>query len=363
MAPLPPPTMAAVDALWCGATNGGVVSTASRRRPPARAATASRGPRGPASRSSRGSTVTSRSASIVLPTPGGPHEEEMVPAGRGELEGQPGLRLPDDVGEVLAAGAARRWPRSRTGSGTSGSRPPLARRSARRRRSGRPRHARGRRGRARASAAFPSGTTTSRTPWRSAASTLGSTPRTGRTDPSRPSSPRCTTVRGRLGGQDPRRHERRDGDRQVEAVPALGIEAGERLTVMRRCGSGTPLLVAARLDPVGRLRAGGVGQPADGEVRQPLGDVRLDVDEGAVEPAQGDRPGAPQAHHDPTPTRAGATAGAAVRAQDPDDVDAHRPRAPQVVLGQPGGGEPSQARGLGGSPPRPARRTRWSGAS
>ena len=113
---------------------------------------------------------------------------------------------------------------------------------------------------------------------------------------------------------------------------------------MRRCGSGTPLLVGARLDPVGRLQAGGVGQPADGEVREPLGDVRLDLHEGALEPGQGDRAGAAQAHPD-TPRTWRSAAGPRCRAQDPDHVDAHR-RRPQVVIGQPGGGEPSQPRGL-----------------
>ena len=58
---------------------------------------------------------------------GRPHEEEVVPAGRGELEGHAGLGLTDDVGEVLAAGAGASPGGSRAGSGTSGSRPPPAR--------------------------------------------------------------------------------------------------------------------------------------------------------------------------------------------------------------------------------------------
>ena len=63
-------------------------------------------------------------------------------------------------------------------------------------------------------------------------------------------------------------------------------------------------------DAVGRLRARGIRHPPDREVRQPLGDVRLDVDDGAVEPGQRHRPGAPEPlGHDPTPTTWRSTAG------------------------------------------------------
>ena len=71
MMPLPPPTMAALVAVWCGPQNGGsLISGLPGGRVPAiewmdvtsRAAAGSRG----------GMMVGMRSASIVLPVPGGP---------------------------------------------------------------------------------------------------------------------------------------------------------------------------------------------------------------------------------------------------------------------------------------------------
>ena len=69
--PLPPPTMAALVAVWCGAQKGGsVTSGRSGRSAPATewiVLTSSA-----AAGSSTGMIVGKRSASIVLPTPGGP---------------------------------------------------------------------------------------------------------------------------------------------------------------------------------------------------------------------------------------------------------------------------------------------------
>ena len=74
ISPDPPPTIAAFDDVWCGAQNGGTVT-----RP-------SPGFSAPATEwidvtsiaavaSSRGRIVGSRSASIVLPAPGGPSSD------------------------------------------------------------------------------------------------------------------------------------------------------------------------------------------------------------------------------------------------------------------------------------------------
>ncbi len=71
MMPLPPPTIAALVAVWCGAQNGGSMISGWRggRRPAtewmeltSRASASSSG----------GKIVGNRSASMVLPTPGGP---------------------------------------------------------------------------------------------------------------------------------------------------------------------------------------------------------------------------------------------------------------------------------------------------
>ena len=72
--PLPPPTMAALVAVWCGAKNGGCFSSeACSGRCPATEWTdvTSRA----ASSSSSGKMVGIRSASIVLPAPGGPSSD------------------------------------------------------------------------------------------------------------------------------------------------------------------------------------------------------------------------------------------------------------------------------------------------
>ena len=76
--PLPPPTMAALLAVWCGAQNGGAVSSGlwSGSTPATEwIEVTSRA----AAMSSRGSTVGIRSASMVLPAPGGPSRHRWCP--------------------------------------------------------------------------------------------------------------------------------------------------------------------------------------------------------------------------------------------------------------------------------------------
>ena len=57
-----------------------------------------------ASSSSGGSSPGSRSASIVLPAPGGPVRKQVVPAGGGHLHRAPAGRLPHDVARGRARG-------------------------------------------------------------------------------------------------------------------------------------------------------------------------------------------------------------------------------------------------------------------
>ena len=74
MMPLPPPTIAALVAVWCGARNGGSVSsgTCAGNVPATEwmAVTSSA-----AAVSSLGKMVGIRSASMVLPAPGGPSRD------------------------------------------------------------------------------------------------------------------------------------------------------------------------------------------------------------------------------------------------------------------------------------------------
>ena len=118
----PPPTIAAADAEWCGARNGGT-----RIRPPPGASTPAtewiRVTSSAASSSSGGRIPGSRRASIVLPVPGGPAKQEVVSAGRGDLERAPGALLAAHVGRGRGP-ACRDEPR-RSGSGSGGSHAPL----------------------------------------------------------------------------------------------------------------------------------------------------------------------------------------------------------------------------------------------
>jgi hypothetical protein len=96
-----------------------------------------------------------------------------------------------------------------------------------------------------ASSAFSAGTITRRCPDLEAASTAGSTPATGRTRPSSPSSPRCTTPAADAASTSPAAARHATAIARSNAEPCLGSDAGERFTVTRRCGSGQPALVAA----------------------------------------------------------------------------------------------------------------------
>ena len=173
-----------------------------------------------------------------LAAPGRPDEVEVVTTRRRDLERATGLVLADDLGEV--------------GFRSHGDR--LGRRLGNRRRM-RPRCSDAYRstsssrvstgwtrtpGTSRASAALASGTTTCRTLRRAAARTRGRTPGTDRTVPSRPSLADVDHVTDHGGRDGLAGHERGDADGEVEAGADLGIEAGDRFTVIRRSGRGGP---------------------------------------------------------------------------------------------------------------------------
>ena len=130
-------------------------------------------------------------------------------------------------------------------------------------------------------------------------------------------------------------------------LPALGIDAGDRLTVSRRLGTDTPEFAAAALIRSGRLLARRVGQAADHELRQPLHQVRLDVDQGTLQPGQRHRPGAPQLHV-ATATRCSSLRRARPGPQHPDHVHPHVDHVAHLpgVLGQPARRQPPQPRRL-----------------
>ena len=196
-----------------------------------------------------------------------------------------------------------------------------------------------------ASAALATGTTTSRHPARAAASTAGSTPRTWRIEPSSPSSPRWTTSRDPVGGHQAEGGEHRDGDGQVEPAAVLGDRGRRQVDRDPVLGERPADAGRGSLDPVGRLGAGRVGQPAEHERRQPAGQVRLDLDHRA-RPAP---PGSPSACAPkvtpPTPCEVPHHGRPSTGRRMPIDVDPD-PAGVLVVGLQPGRREPPQPRGL-----------------
>ena len=84
-----------------------------------------------------------------------------------------------------------------------------------------------------ASSALPCGTTTAVAPARTAATTDGSTPRTGRTRPSRPSSPSSAVPSNAVAGTTSCAVSIDAAMGRSNELPRLGSDAGDRLTVTR----------------------------------------------------------------------------------------------------------------------------------
>ena len=164
---------------------------------------------------SGGSRPRSRSASMLLPLPGGPDHQQIVLARRGDVERALRERLAAHVGEI------ERW----RFVGGAGSRRLDARAAARRRRDAARPHLDGprrrppRRVRAPPPRAFAAGSTTAR-PSRRAASTDGSAPVIGRSSPFSASSPRNSS-RSVAHGAARVRAQHAERDRKVEAAALL----------------------------------------------------------------------------------------------------------------------------------------------
>ena len=160
-----------------------------------------------------------------------PVEQQVVAAGRRDLEGEPGVGHPDQVDQVEVGQPVLAAPGQQRAAGQR--RRPAARRAPRSRAARRPPGASDRTpntdmpGTSAASRACGSGTKIRSIPRADAASAIGSTPGTGRSRPSRVSSP-TSTVRSRdVVRHLPARGQHPDGDGQVEVRPALG-EVGRR---------------------------------------------------------------------------------------------------------------------------------------
>ena len=169
-------------------------------------------------------------------------EQQVVAAGGRDLERLAGERQPPHVGEVdqLVVAECRFEVRSGSAAGGSqsgqGSSPFRHARSSPRVRAARTRTP----PTSSASEALATGTTTAPTPARASASTSARVPGTGRTEPSRPSSPSTATPSSTPAGSASLAPSRPSATASSSPEPDLRTPPGARLTVMRRWGHSRP---------------------------------------------------------------------------------------------------------------------------
>ena len=121
-----------------------------------------------------------------------------------------------------------------------------------------------------ASRMLPTGTTACRMPARAAACTIGSTPRTGRTLPSSPSSPTTTAPSTAPGGTRPSPASTASAMARSKQDPCFGSAAGRRFTVIRRIGHRSPELTIAARTRSRASESAASGSPDSTRVGSPL---------------------------------------------------------------------------------------------
>ena len=121
-----------------------------------------------------------------------------------------------------------------------------------------------------ASAAFCSATMTLPNPSSAALATAGSTPRTGRSWPSRPSSPKNITPAAAALGTLPAAARIPMAMARSNQLPRLGRLAGESPTVIFRCGHSSRLFVIAALIRSRASRSAVSGRPTTITAGNPL---------------------------------------------------------------------------------------------
>ena len=187
-------------------------------------------------------------------------EEQVVCAGRGRGEREPGVGEAAHVDEVegfVGVGVVR--PGSGSGGSGQGSSPFRHSCSSPRLRATRTCTP----GTRLASAAFAAGTITHVAPARARASTSASVPTTGRTEPSRPSSPSTPTPSSTPGGQAAVGARERERDRELEPRSGLAHRCGREVHRDAFHRVGQPGREQRGADPFARLASGGVGEADD----------------------------------------------------------------------------------------------------
>ena len=251
----PPPMMEIVLAEWCGMRMGGDVTSP---WPPSVSPVPERVSVSPAAErmsmtskdvrsSSGGNKPGNRCASIVLPDPGGPTSRRWCPPAAESSRPKRAASCPrTSARSGNGAGWCRDTACGRSGHGADPTRHSASSRNVR--------TARNDGGLAmRASSTLATGTTTPRNGDKNGRSstspsssrtndiTIGATPVTGRTRPSRPSSPIMATPSTTSAGNCPSATRMATAIAASRAVPVLRCVDGARLTVMRCEGQWKPL--------------------------------------------------------------------------------------------------------------------------
>ena len=300
-----------------------------------------------ASSSSSGRIDGSRSASIVLPAPGGPNRARWWPPAAATSRPYRPSSWP--ATSARSGPVGRRRPASGGGGSSSGPAPrtkSTSRCSESTARTVTP-------GTTVASRALASGTITRVIPARAAAATIGSTPRTGRTVPSRPSSPRTTTPSSGRGRQLAGAGEQRGGDGEVEAAAVFRQGGGQQVDGDPAVGPGLAGVDHRGPDPVAGLVQRGVRQAGEHHGGQAGGEVGLDLDQVAGHPDQADAEDAGVAHGSERRADVLDPGGAARLGQHLDHVEADL-RGVDAGARPASGGRAAAAGGpCAGRPPRP----------
>ena len=207
--------------------------------------------------SSGGSSPGSRSASIVLPAPGGPVRNRWCPPAAATSTARRPAACPTTSPRSGAGGAVGQRARAVPGERARGRRRCADQLGQRRRRR---------------STSMPGRPAPPRRRWPPARRPAGARPAprrapraarrgSARTRPSSPSSPSSTSRSTGRAARRPAAARTAAASARSKPLPCFGIDAGDRPMVIRRCGQRAAGVDHGGPDPVDRLADDGVGQP------------------------------------------------------------------------------------------------------
>ncbi len=283
---VPPPTSPTVEIVWCGARNGRRPALAAANRAPADA----RDPRhlDRLALAERRQDRRQPPRRQRLAGARRPDDQQAVAAGGGDLERPPQRRLAAQVGEVRADRRATVGVDLGLGAGgSSGSSSEPTARAGRAGRSGPPSARCARRAAIAARLGRVRGGDHERAParLRRASSAIASAPATGRTAPSRPSSPaRATALERASAGSWPEATSSAAAIARSKAGPGLAQVGRREVGVIRCCGNSKPELTIAARTRSRDSRTAASGRPTIENAGSPWCDVDLDASRRAPRP-------------------------------------------------------------------------------